>query len=135
MRKMNLLRMMALMMVAALNVTFASCSGDDEKKEPINIADAIGTWMCVESYDTSYGETYSGLLVGAQITIKNDGTYTSTASSFGSSGTFVINENTITARNNRNETFVISVTIKGSSMKWEGTASTGVKFKYTFTRE
>ena len=91
--------------------------------------------MCVESYDTSYGETYSGLLVGAQITIKSDGTYTSTASSFGASGTYVINQNTITARNNRNETFVVSVTIKGNSMKWEGTSSTGVKFKYTFKKE
>lgn len=127
--------MMALMMVAALSMGFASCGNDDDEKEPINVADAVGTWMCVESYDTSYGETYSGLLVGAQITIKSDGTYTSTASSFGASGTYVINQNTITARNNRNETFVVSVTIKGNSMKWEGTASTGVKFKYTFKKE
>ena len=135
MKKMKLLLMLTIMMVAALCVGFVSCKSESETKEPINIADAIGTWMCVESYDTTLGQTYNGLLVGAQITIKNDGTYTSTASSFGTSGTYVVNENTITARNNRNETFVVSVTIKGSRMTWEGTSSTGVKFKYTFSKE
>ena len=63
--------------------------------------------MCVESQDTSNGQTYEGLLVGAQITIRNNGTYTSTSTSFGSSGTYVLNENTITAKNNT-KTFTLN---------------------------
>ena len=31
--------------------------------------------------------------------------------------------------------FVLKVAINGSTMKWEGTASNGVKFKYTFRKE
>jgi len=46
----------------------------------------------------------------------------------------VVNENTITARNKRGDTFVVKVTIKDNRMTWEGTASTGVKFKYLFNK-
>ena len=125
---------MAVMLVSTLSLGFSSCSKDDENEQPFNVADAVGTWMCVESSDTSYGQTYDGLLVGAQITINSNGTYTSTASSFGAVGSYVVNENTITARNKSGDTFVVKVTIKDNRMTWEGTASTGVKFKYLFNR-
>lgn len=134
MNRKSFLRVMAIMLVSTLSLVFSSCSKDDENEKPLNVADAIGTWMCVESTDTSYGQAHSGLLVGAQITIKSDGTYTSTASSFGATGTYVVNENTITARNNSGDTFVVKVTIKDNRMVWEGTASTGVKFKYVFNK-
>ena len=125
---------MAVMLVSTLSLGFSSCSKDDENEQPFNVADAVGTWMCVESSDTSYGQTYDGLLVGAQITINSNGTYTSTASSFGAVGSYVVNENTITARNKSGDTFVVKVTIKDNRMTWEGTASTGVKFKYLFDK-
>lgn len=134
MKRKSFLRVMTIMLVSTLGLGLSSCSKDDENVEPLNIADAVGTWMCVESSDTSYGETYDGLLVGAQITINSNGTYTSTASSFGTTGSYVVNENTITARNKRGDTFVVKVTIKDNRMTWEGTASTGVKFRYLFNR-
>ena len=133
MYKKGLLHLMAVTIVAMLGFSFFSCSNDDDSQ--IDIADAVGTWMCVESQDTSNGQTYEGLLVGAQITIRNNGTYTSTSTSFGSSGTYVLNENTITAKNNYGDTFIVKVTIKGNRMTWSGTASTGVNFKYVFARE
>ena len=134
MKRRNFLRMMAIMLVSTLSFGFASCGDDDETVETVNIPDAVGTWICVESYDTSYGQTYSGLLVGALITIKDDGTYTSTAPSFGESGTYVVNENTITARNKDGDTFVVTVSVKNNRMTWKGTASTGVNFQYIFKK-
>lgn len=113
-----------------------SCSSDDDQdSKTINLADAVGTWMCTESSDTSYGRTYTGLLVGAQITINANGTYTSTASSFGESGTFTINGQNITAINSNGDTFIVTASINGDRMKWSGTASTGVQFDYVFIRE
>lgn len=132
MKRRIFLRMMAIMLVSTLSLGFASCGDDDETVEPLNISDAIGTWICVESQDTSYGQTYSGLLVGALITIMDDGTYTSTAPSFGESGTYVVKGNTITARNKEGDTFVVTVTVKDKRMTWNGTASTGVNFRYIF---
>lgn len=112
-----------------------SCGDDDGTIIQENVEQSIGTWLCTSSSDTSVGKTFEGLLVGAQIEIKSDGTYTSTAYSFGYSGTYVIKENTITAKNNRGETFVVTVSVNGDTMKWKGTSSTGVSFYYVFSRE
>lgn len=129
------MQVMAIMLVSVLGLVVSSCKGDDDQDEIINVKDAVGTWMCVESQDTSNGQTYKGLLVGAQITINSNGTYTSTSSNFGSSGTYVINKNTITAKNNYGDTFVVTVVIKDDRMTWDGTSSTGVKFRYVFIKE
>jgi hypothetical protein len=100
----------------------------------LDVSDAIGTWMCVESLDTSYGYTFSGLLVGAQISIKSDGTYTSKSPNFGTTGTYVVKGNNITARNSNGDTFIIKIIVLANRMTWEGTSSTGVNFKYIFNR-
>ncbi|MBQ9362747.1 MAG: lipocalin family protein [Bacteroidaceae bacterium] len=125
-------------MVAFLFLAFAfvACGSDDkDDKTQVNVNEAVGTWMCTSSTDTYQNQTHTGLLVGAQITIKSDGTYTSTATSFGKQGSYVINENTITAKNSSGDTFVVTVSIKGNTMTWQGTSSTGVSFYYVFTRE
>ena len=127
------LRLTAIMLASALTLSFSSCSKDDVV-EPLNVQDAVGTWICTESHDTSYGQTYDGLLVGALITIMDNGTYTSTASTFGKTGTYVIKENTITAKNESDDTFVVTVCIKNNRMTWDGTSSTGVNFQYVFKR-
>ncbi len=96
---------------------------------------AIGTWMCVESIDTQQnGASYSGLMIGKQVTINSDRTFTSTASSFGYSGTYTISGNKITAKSSSG-TFVVTVSVVGDKMTWNGTASNGVRFKYVFVRE
>lgn len=133
-KRRDFLRMMAIMLVSALSVTFTSCGDDDDAVDPLNVQDAVGTWICVESHDTSYGQTYDGLLVGALITIMDNGTYTSTAPSFGENGTYVVKENTITAKNSSGDTFVVTVSVKNNRMTWEGTSSTGVNFQYIFKK-
>lgn len=127
--------MSLLMLVSAFAVTACGNDDGDEVVTPNNAQQAIGTWMCTSSKDTYQGYTSTGLLVGAQITIKSDGTYTSTASSFGTSGTYKFNGNTITAKNNQGDTFVVTVTISGNTMTWNGTSSTGISFTYVFARE
>ena len=116
-----------------------ACGGDDNEGSSYNDSDlisrAVGTWMCTQSTDISQGEIYQGIMVGKEITINADGTYTSTAQSFGYTGTYTINGNIITAKSNNGSTFVFTVSISGDKMTWDGTASNGVTFNYIFIKE
>lgn len=127
--RLSLMMMMVVMMTA--------CGGDDNDGN-IDVNQAVGTWMCVQSTDTYRGQSVTGLLVGTEITIKADGTYTSTASSstsvMGKSGTYTINGNTITARTS-GYTFVMTASFNGNRMTWDGTATNGVNFHYVFQKE
>ena len=127
--RLSLMMMMVVMMTA--------CGGDDNDGN-IDVNQAVGTWMCVQSTDTYRGQSVTGLLVGTEITIKADGTYTSTASSstsvMGKSGTYTINGNTITARTS-GYTFVMTASFNGNRMTWDGTATNGVNFHYIFQKK
>jgi hypothetical protein len=118
-------------------VVMTACGGDDNDGN-IDVNQAVGTWMCIQSTDTYRGQSVTGLLVGTEITIKADGTYTSTASSstsvMGKSGTYTINGNTITARTS-GYTFVMTASFNGNRMTWDGTATNGVNFHYVFQKE
>ena len=110
-----------------------ACGSDDVNDNLVT--SAIGTWMCTQSTDTYKGYASQGLLVGAQVNIKSNGTYTSTAPTFGYSGSYTIKGNTITARSNSGDTFVVTASVSGDKMTWKGTSSTGVTFTYIFVRE
>ena len=124
-------------MIVILNVSMASCSDDENNDSSGNdlVNKAIGTWMCTSSTDSAMGYTVEGLMVGKEVTIKSNGTYTSTSPTFGYSGTYSIKGNTITAKSSDGDTFMVNVTISGDKMTWNGTASNGTTFKYVFTRE
>jgi hypothetical protein len=134
MKKMKLWSIM--MLVVMMIPLVISCSKDDDngpsgdelKKQ------AIGAWMCTESRDEGGGRVYNGLMVGKEVVIKANNTYTSTSSTFGYTGTYNLSGNTITAKSNTG-TFVVNVKISGNKMTWQGTASNGTTFKYTFVRE
>lgn len=133
MKKMKLwsimmLVVMMLPMMAACGSDDDAASGDDLKKQ------ALGAWMCIESRDEAGGRSMTGLMVGKEVVIMSNNTYTSTSSSFGYSGTYSVSGNTITARSSAG-TFVVNVTISGDKMIWNGTASNGVTFRYVFQRE
>ncbi len=115
---------------------FMACGSDDNKGASGDelVRQAIGTWMCTESTDSYQGNTVKGLQVGKEITFKDDGTYTSTSSSMGYSGTYVVNGNSITAKSSAG-TFVLDAAINGNKMVLKGTASNGVSFNYVFTKE
>lgn len=126
-------KLLFLLSIIALPMVVA-CSSSDEN-EPFDINNAIGTWMCIQSRDTYQGQSQEGLLVGAEITIYKDGTYTSTSNNFGYNGTYTSNGNQITAKNKSGGSFVVTVSIKGDKMTWNGTANNGVNFSYVFQRE
>ena len=133
MKNFKYMRLSLMMMV----VVMTACGGDDNDGN-IDVNQAVGTWMCIQSTDTYRGQSVTGLLVGTEITIKADGTYTSTASSstsvMGKSGTYTINGNTITARTS-GYTFVMTASFNGNRMTWDGTATNGVNFHYIFQKE
>ena len=117
--------------------TIIACGSDDDDNGPSGDElkkQALGLWMCIESRDEGGGRTYNGLMVGKEVCIMSNNTYTSTSSTFGYSGTYSLSGNTITAKSNAG-TFVVNVTINGDKMIWDGTASNGTKFRYVFQRE
>lgn len=127
-----------LMIVVMMSLMLVSCGGDDSDDGSRGnelVTKAVGTWMCTSSTDSARGASVDGLMVGKQITINNNGTYTSTASTFGYSGTYTIKGNSITAKSDNGDTFVVTVTISGDKMTWNGTASNGTSFHYVFIRE
>ena len=137
MKKINFLSIMMLVVMAM--PLFVSCGSDDDKDDGARgsqlIAEASGTWMCIESVDIQQNNyQIENLMIGKEVTIKKDGTFTSTSPSFGKSGTFTVNGNSITAKSEVG-TFVVTVTVSGEKMTWDGTASNGVRFHYVFKRE
>ena len=117
----------------------SSCGSDNDNDDGARdsqlIAEASGTWMCIESTDTQQsGYDVENLMIGKEVTIKKDGTFTSTSPSFGKSGTFTVSGNSITAKSEVG-TFVVTVTVSGNKMTWDGTASNGVRFHYVFQKE
>lgn len=127
-----LLIVLPLVMIAPL---MTACSNDDKEDEYIiKVEDAIGKWYCVKSTDISGGYTMENLFVGHIVTINGDGTYTSTSSSFGTSGTYAITGNKILViTNDGQRRFVLTVSIKGGSMIWKGSGE-GVTFTYIFEK-
>ena len=92
-----------LMLMGMLIPLAVSCGGDDDgdgggSTDGDLIAKAVGTWMCTQSTDTQQGQSYQGLMVGKEVTINANGTYTSTASTFGYTGTYTVSGNKITPR-------------------------------------
>ena len=108
---------------------------DDGSRDSELVTKAVGTWMCTQSTDSFDGKSYDGMMVGKEVTINSNGTYTSTSSTFGYNGTYSIKGNTITAKSKGGATFVVTVSISGDKMTWNGTASNGTTFQYVFARE
>jgi hypothetical protein len=129
------LKLFSTIMLAVIVMPMAVSCSNDEVEEPFDINKAIGTWMCIQSTDTYMGQSYDGLLVGKEITVNKGGTYTSTSYDFGYSGSYTYTGNKITAKNSRDETFVVTVSFSEEKMNWKGTASTGVSFHYIFQKE
>ena len=136
MKQFKLLSMLLAILMVPMMV---SCGGDDEKDDKPSgddlIIKASGTWMCTQSVDAMNGQSLQGLMVGKEITINPNGTYTSTAPTFGYSGTYTVSGNKITAYSDAGGTFIINVSISGDRMTWDGTANNGVSFRYIFERE
>jgi polyisoprenoid-binding protein YceI len=116
-----------------INFQYVFQRNKDESKS-FDIKKAVGTWVCVKSTDTYEDKFGEGLFVGVRVTINENGTFTSTSSTFGRSGTYTYKGNQITA-NSSAGTFVLTVTIDGDRMTWNGISDTGINFQYVFQRK
>ncbi len=74
-----------------------------------------------------------GLMVGKQITMNENGTFSSTYPGLGSSGTFTLSGNTISGQSGLGS-FTIVANIADNVMRWTGTAVDGSTFEYSLTR-
>lgn len=136
--KINKIWGILVMFVVSVTVMFfTSCSSDDDgdgsKDKDINVQEVVGTWTCTASTDNVGGQSITGYMVGKTITISEDGKFSSTASTIGN-GTWVLNGNKISAKNTSGDTFTTTLTVNGSTMKWNGTSSQGVSFNYTWKK-
>lgn len=123
-------------MLAVVTMAFvtACSSSDDGGGETVDVSKAVGTWYCVSSTDRAGEYTMSNLFVGHSVTINSNGTYTSTSSSFGTSGSYKINGNKIVVNTNGGRAFMITVSFSGNRMTWNGSGE-GVNFTYVFEKE
>ena len=136
---MKKLSIWSIFMLLVMLTSLFSCGNDNEENNVIYtdqelVSMAKGKWMCTKSTDVQQGNSLQGLMVGKEITIYSNGTYSSTDQTF-SYGTYSVSGNVITAKSKNGSTFVITVKINGNEMTWEGTASSGVSFTYVFKLE
>jgi len=127
-----------ILFVCMLSVGLTSCGSDDggltpTPSEPIDISDIVGTWRCTFSVDIIEGTSVPSLMVGKLFTINENGTYSSTSPELGSSGTFTLVNNTITAHSAAGS-FTILVRMMDGYMHWSGTSSDGNTFQYNLSK-
>ena len=134
--KANKIRSILVMLVVSVTaIVFTSCSSDDDGdgSKDINVQEVAGTWTCTASTDSKDGKTTTGYMVGKSITINEDGSFSSTASTIGN-GTWTLKGNQIIAKNTSGDTFTATLSVSGSTMKWTGTTSYGYSFDYTWKK-
>lgn len=123
-----------MLVVSVSAMLFTSCSDDDENGNTvINVKEVVGIWTCTASTDYVNGKPIIGYMVGESITISEDGKFSSTISSIGK-GTWKLDGNKISAKNTYGDTFDATLTVNGNTMKWNGTSSEGISFKYTWKK-
>lgn len=132
----KILSILAMLVVSVSVVLFTSCSSDDDGdgSKDINVQEVVGTWTCTASTDKVDGKPITGYMVGESITISDDGKFSSTASSIGN-GTWELNGNKMSAKNNYGDTFSATIVVSGNKMKWSGSSSQGVSFNYTWKKD
>jgi len=113
---------------------FVKVKGKDTGVNVIDTGKFVGTWTCVYSIDVNDGELFKGLMVDKQVSIRDDGTYTSTSSDFGASGTYTVQGDVVRAKSSAG-TFTLTPWLSDQSMTWAGYASNGVRFLYIFQKE
>lgn len=133
---MKLLRLCGLSIIAVLISCFCSCDKDDDEADTVDPSVYYGSWVCTASTDTpeSGGEAIEGYMVGETITINENGTYSSSASEIGRTGTWSLKGNSLTATTDKGQTIKTNISISSGKMVWDGKTN-GFKFHYVFDKE
>jgi len=134
MKKLKIWSILLLMAMALPMVVACSSDSGDGDDSSVDVAKAVGSWFCIKSSDKVDGYTMDDLFVGQSVTINANGSYTSSSSSFGTSGSYQVSGNKIIVVTNSGRRFVISVSFSGNKMTWKGSGE-GVTFTYVFEKE
>lgn len=126
--------MLMFAMMAVFGLTFVSCGDDDENKSG-EITEMYGLWVCITSEDSWEGYIAKDQFVGEELTINSDGTYTSTAESFGYVGKWSVSGNSFVAKTSYGKTIKATFSVSGSYMTLSGKTNEGVSFNYHFKRK
>lgn len=138
-KRMILAALMSMMVLTS--VSFMACgSSDDDETEVVNtLSQVVGTWVCTASKDVWNTERGSGnaddVMVGETLTIKQDGTYVSSSGSFGSRGTWSVQNGRFSAETSFGRKMNGSVSLSGSSMRLKGNTDDGYNFDYSFVKK
>lgn len=110
-------------------------SKSGEGDTPVDPSVYMGTWKCTLSTDINEntGESISNHFKGETITIKSDGTYTSSSSNFGKTGKYVLNGSNLTVTTNNGQSITITISYRSGAMIWDGSAN-GYRFHYEFSK-
>ena len=95
----------------------------------------IGTWKCTSSTTTFHGGTYTDVLKGETMTINYDGTFTSTTSYIGKSGTWSKNGNTLYVKSTDGGNITLDFTLSLTTLVVKGSNDAGETFDCTFTKQ
>ncbi len=99
----------------------------------INAEDLYGLWECVSSLDQNDSEKYEDLIKGESLTILSSGTYYSSSSILGESGSYSVDGNTFTATTVSGDYYYAVFSIKDGFLTLTGNAN-GFDFTYVFMK-
>ena len=129
------------LMMALLTMPFVACGSDDDDDTTVvdNLSQVVGTWVCTASTDSWTTEKGSGsgenLMVGETLTIKADGSYSSSSYDFGRTGTWAVQGGTFSASTSSGRTMSGRISLSGGTMRIQGSTNDGYKFDYRFAKQ
>ena len=95
----------------------------------------VGTWKCSSSTTTFHGATYTDYLKNTLLTVNADGTFTSTSSDIGKSGTWKQTNDTITLSSTDGGIVTLSFSLNYNTLTVQGNNSKGETFECVFIRQ
>lgn len=95
----------------------------------------VGVWKCTSSTSTYKGGTYTDVLKGETLTINSDGTFKSTTSYIGKSGTWLQKDNTLFVSSTDGGNIFLDFTLSATTLIVKGSNDTGESFDCTFVKE
>lgn len=106
-----------------------------QKNGNITTSTLVGVWKCTSSTSTYKGGTYADVLKGETLTIYSNGTFNSTTSWIGKSGTWSQKDNILYVSSPDGGNITLEFTLSSTTLKVKGTNDAGESFDCTFVKE
>ena len=100
-----------------------------------SVTTLVGIWKCTSSITTFKGGTYTDVLKGETLTINSDGTFKSTTSHIGKSGTWLQKDNTLYVSSTDGGKITLEFLLSATTLEVKGSNDAGESFNCTFVKE